>query len=380
MRYYIIAGEASGDLHGSNLMKELKKRDQNAEFRFWGGDLMLKQADNIVRHYRELAYMGLVEVLQNLGKIIRNIRFCKNDINSFKPDAVILIDYPGFNLRIARFAKQQGFRVYYYISPKVWAWKQSRVETIKTCVDKMFVILPFEIDFYRKHNFDVDYVGNPILDSIENKTKSLVSKQEFFTKNSIDEKPIIALLPGSRKQEINKIIPVMLEIVGQYPEHQFVIAATSGVPADYYRLLIPDDSGIKIVYDQTYALLKYSFAAVVTSGTATLEAALLNVPEVVGYIANKLSYMIGKRFVRVPYISLVNLIMGKEVVREFIQNEMTGKTIKKELDRLLFDIEYRENMLKNFSELKETIGKPGASKRVAELILKEMDKVKYNEA
>ena len=380
MKYYIIAGEASGDLHGSNLMKELKKRDQKAEFRFWGGDLMLGQADNIVRHYRELAYMGLVEVLQNLGKIIRNIRFCKNDINSFKPDAVILIDYPGFNLKIARFAKQKGFRVYYYISPKVWAWKQSRVETIKTCVDKMFVILPFEIDFYKKHNFDVDYVGNPILDSIDNKTKSLVSKQEFITKNCIDEKPIIALLPGSRKQEINKIIPVMLEIIDQYPEHQFVIAAASGIPADYYQLLIPENSSIKIVYDQTYALLKYSFAAVVTSGTATLEAALFNVPEVVGYITSKLSYKVGIRFVRVPYISLVNLIMGKEVVREFIQEKMTGKTIKKELDRLIFDIEYRENMLKNFSELKKTIGKPGASKRVAELILKEMDKVKYNEA
>ena len=380
MKYYIIAGEASGDLHGSNLMKELKKRDQKAEFRFWGGDLMLEQADNIVRHYSELAYMGLVEVLQNLGKIIRNIRFCKNDINSFKPDAVILIDYPGFNLRIARFAKQQGFRVYYYISPKVWAWKQSRVETIKTCVNKMFVILPFEIDFYKKYNFDVDYVGNPILDSIDNKTKSLVSKQEFITKNCIDEKPIIALLPGSRKQEINKIIPVMLEIIDQYPEHQFVIAAASGIPADYYRSFIPENSSIKIVYDQTYALLKYSFAAVVTSGTATLEAALFNVPEVVGYITSKLSYKVGIRFVRVPYISLVNLIMGKEVVREFIQEKMTGKTIKKELDRLIFDIEYRENMLKNFSELKKTIGKPGASKRVAELILKEMDKVKYNEA
>ena len=380
MRYYIIAGEASGDLHGSNLMKELKKRDQNAEFRFWGGDLMLEQADNIAMHYRELAFMGLVEVLQNLVKIIRNIRFCKNDINSFKPDAVILIDYPGFNLKIARFAKQQGFRVYYYISPKVWAWKQSRVETIKTCVDKMFVILPFEIDFYKKHNFDVDYVGNPILDSIENKTKSLVSKQEFITNNSLDDKPIIALLPGSRKQEINKIIPVMLEIIDQYPEYQFVIAAALAIPADYYRSLIPDNSGIKIVYDQTYALLKYSFVAVVTSGTATLEAALLNVPEVVGYIANKWSYLVGKRFVRTPYISLVNLIMGKEIVRELIQDEMTGKTIKKELDRLVFDIEYRENMLKNFSELKKTIGKPGASKRVAELILKEMDKVKYNEA
>jgi lipid-A-disaccharide synthase len=380
MKFYIIAGEASGDLHGSNLMKELKKRDQNAEFRFWGGDLMLEQADNIARHYRELAYMGLVEVLQNLGKIIRNIRFCKNDINSFKPDAVILIDYPGFNLRIARFAKQQGFRVYYYISPKVWAWKQSRVETIKTCVDKMFVILPFEIDFYKKHNFDVDYVGNPILDSIDNKTKSLVSKQEFITDNNLDNKPIIALLPGSRKQEINKIIPVMLEIAGQYPEHQFVIAATLAIPADYYRSLIPDDSGINIVYDQTYALLKHSFVAVVTSGTATLEAALLNVPEVVGYITSKLSYKVGIRFVRVPYISLVNLIMGKEVVREFIQDEMTGKTIKQELDRLMFDVEYRENMLKDFSELKKVIGKPGASKRVAELILKEMDKVKYNEA
>jgi len=380
MKFYIIAGEASGDLHGSNLMKELKKRDQNAEFRFWGGDLMLEQADNIARHYRELAYMGLVEVLQNLGKIIRNIRFCKSDINNFKPDAVILIDYPGFNLRIARFAKQQGFRVYYYISPKVWAWKQSRVETIKTCVDKMFVILPFEIDFYKKHNFDVDYVGNPILDSIDNKTKSLVSKQEFITDNNLDNKPIIALLPGSRKQEINKIIPVMLEIADQYPEHQFVIAATLAIPADYYRSLIPDDSGINIVYDQTYALLKHSFVAVVTSGTATLEAALLNVPEVVGYITSKLSYKVGIRFVRVPYISLVNLIMGKEVVREFIQDEMTGKTIKQELDRLMFDVEYRENMLKDFSELKKVIGKPGASKRVAELILKEMDKVKYNEA
>ena len=379
MRYYIIAGEASGDLHGSNLMKELKKRDQNAEFRFWGGDLMFEQADNIVRHYRELAYMGLVEVMQNFGKIIQNIRFCKNDINSFKPDAVILIDYPGFNLRIARFAKKQGLRVYYYISPKVWAWKQSRVETIKTCVDKLFVIFPFEIDFFKKHNFDVDYVGNPILDSIDYKTKSLVSKQGFITNNSLDKKPIIALLPGSRKQELKKIIPVMLEITSQYLEHQFVIAAASAIPADYYRSLIPDDSGIKIVYDQTYALLKYSVAAVVTSGTATLEAALLNVPEVVGYITSKLSYLVGKRFVKIPYVSLVNLIMGKEVVRELIQSEMTCKTVKNELDRLIFDVDYRENMLKDFVELKKTVGKPGASKRVAELILKEMDKAKYDE-
>ncbi|MCH7658391.1 MAG: lipid-A-disaccharide synthase [Bacteroidetes bacterium] len=380
MKYYIIAGEASGDLHGSNLMKELKKRDQNAEFRFWGGDLMLKQDDNLVKHYKELAFMGLVKVLQNLVKIIRNIRFCKNDIIRFRPDAVILIDYPGFNLKIACFAKLAGIRVYYYISPKVWAWKQSRVETIKTCVDKMFVIFPFEIDFYKKHNFDVDYVGNPILDSIEDKISSLLSKQEFLTKNNIGDNPIIALLPGSRKQEINKTLPVMLGITDRYSEHQFVIAGTSAISKDYYQSLIPEESDIIIVYDQTYALLKYSLAAVVTSGTATLEAALINVPEVVGYIADKLSFHIGKRFVKVPFISLVNLIMEKEVVKELIQDDMTSQALSEELNRLLFDIDYRENMVKNFQELRKKMGEPGASKRVAELMVQDLEKTKHHEA
>lgn len=374
MKYYLIAGEASGDLHGSNLMAELKKKDEDAKFRFWGGDFMLRQSDNIAVHYKDIAFMGFVEVLQNLGRIFRNINLCKKDIIKYNPDAIILIDYPGFNLRIAGFAKKEGFRVYYYISPKVWAWKQSRVKKIKKFVDKMFVILPFEVEFYRKNNFDVYYVGNPVLDSIEEKRKYFLSKKDFISKNKLSGKPIIALLPGSRKQEIKKMLPVMSELASKYPEHQLTICAVRNLPAELYLSYLPENSNIKIVFDQTYELLSHSVAAIVTSGTATLEVALLNVPEVVCYLANELSYQIGKRIVSVPYISLVNLIMEKEIVRELIQSDMSVNSVKDELDRLIFDNDYRDRMFGNYEKLRNKLGKPGASGRAAKLLIDDLEK------
>jgi len=362
MKYYIIAGEASGDLHASNLMKELKVLDTSARFRCWGGDLMLAQGAELVKHYRDLAFMGFTEVLMNLRTILKNIHVCKKDIIQHKPDVLILVDYPGFNLRVAEFAKANGIKVFYYISPQIWAWKQSRVHKIKRIVDKMFVILPFEKEFYKRFDMEVDFVGHPLLDAVANYST------QSNTLSVTSEKPIIAILPGSRKQEIATMLPLMLAMKKQYSDYQFVIAGAPSQTKEYYQTFIAG-ADVKIVFNETYQLLQKSEAALVTSGTATLETALFNVPEVVCYKGGAISFAIAKQLVKVKYISLVNLIMDKEIVKELIQNELNEKNLKEELDKLLNPFP-RNMMLTNFSELRAKLGGSGASKKTAELMMK----------
>jgi lipid-A-disaccharide synthase len=355
MRYYIIAGEASGDLHGSNLVKELKKLDKNAHIRCWGGDLMQAAGGELVKHYRDLAFMGFVEVLMNLRTIFKNLAFCKLDIEQYKPDILVLIDYPGFNLRIAEWAKQNGIRVIYYISPQVWAWKENRVKKMKQCIDKMLVILPFEKDYYKnKWNWEVEYVGHPLVEVVESFEASGYSLQA-----ASDDKPIVALLPGSRKQEVLKKLPVMLELSKEFPSCQFVVARAPGLDDSFYEMMLQPYSNVSSVSNQTYALLSKSEAALVTSGTATLETALFGVPQVVCYKGNRISYEIAKRIISIKYISLVNLIMDKPVVKELIQHEMNVENIKKELYLLLNDQGRKEQVKKDYAELKQLLSKGG---------------------
>ena len=363
MKYYIIAGEASGDLHGSNLIGEMQKLDKDANFRCWGGDLMLSKGANIVKHYRDLAFMGFLEVVTNLRIIFKNIEFCKSDIIAYKPDLLILIDYPGFNLRIAEFAHVNNIKVVYYISPQIWAWKQSRVVKIRENVDKMLVILPFEKEFYNKFNYAVDFVGHPLLDAIGRNTES----DQFFRKNnSLNEKKIIALLPGSRKQEISVMLPLMLEAVSTFKDYQVVVAGAPSIQQSFYDQFMNRNE--RLVQNQTYELLKQTEAALVTSGTATLETALFEVPEVVCYKGNLFSYYIAKKLIKVKYISLVNLIMDRLIVKELIQKELNIKSIRIELSRLLENQEYRKEMVTAFRSLKDKLGGQGASKRAAALI------------
>ncbi len=369
MKYYIIAGEASGDMHASNLMKELKKHDAAADFRCWGGDLMEAQGGVLVKHYRDLAFMGFLEVLLNIKTILRNMKFCKEDIMANKPDVLILVDYPGFNLRIAKFAAEQGIRVFYYISPQVWAWKRSRVHKIKKYVERMFVILPFEKDFYSKYEYEVDFVGHPLLDAIEVDETDMA---DFRTAAGLDERPVIAVLPGSRKQEIRKMLPVMMEMAAKFPKHQFVIAAAPSAP-DHIYLDMMRDTPVKLVKGRMHALLGISSAAMVTSGTATLEAALFRVPEVVCYKGGWLSYYIARRLVKdINYISLVNLIMDREVVKELIQGDFNAKNLKKELTRLIVDDTYRSKMLSGLDELQNKLGGTGASETAARLMYRRL--------
>ena len=363
MKYYIIAGEASGDLHASNLMKSLKVLDASADFRCWGGDLMKAQGAHIVKHYRELAFMGFTEVLMNMRTIFKNIDFCKKDILENKPDVLILVDYPGFNMRIAEFAKAKGIKVFYYISPQIWAWKQSRVFKIKKTVDKMFVILPFEKEFYKRFNVEVDFVGHPLLDAVDSYSKESASL-------GIDTaKPIIAILPGSRKQEISSMLPLMLSMRKYYPNHQFIVAGAPSQNLEYYKTFFPSNDDVKIVFGKTYQLLQKSEAALVASGTATLETALFGVPEVVCYIAAKISFAIAKQLIKVKYISLVNLIMEEEIVKELIQDDFNEANLKSELDKLLITVT-RNKMLANYIELKTKLGGPGASHKAATLMIK----------
>lgn len=365
MKYYIIAGEASGDLHGSNLMKELKIKDPNAEFRFWGGDLMQQQGGTLVKHYKDLAFMGFSEVIMNLKTILNNIKICKKDIQNYQPDAVILVDYPGFNLRIAEFVKQLGIKVYYYISPQIWAWKTGRVHKIKKFVDKMFVILPFEKDFYAKYDYEVDFVGHPLLDAMKDLPE--LDLEKFKSEHGLDDRKVIALLPGSRKQEIKVKLPIMLSVEKDFPEFQFVVAGAPSLDLDFYKEICGNN--IKIISNKTYDLLRISEAALVTSGTATLETALLNIPEVVCYKGSRISYEIGKRVVKyIKFISLVNLIMDKEVVKELIQQELNTKNLKSELTKILTEPK-RSQVLNDYKDLREKLGGPGASKRTAELIV-----------
>lgn len=369
MNYYIIAGEASGDLHASNLMKQLRLRDVNAGFRCWGGDLMKAQGAELVKHYRDLAFMGFTEVVMNLPTILNNIRFCKKDILRFRPDAVILVDYPGFNLRIAEFAKKQGIKVFYYISPQVWAWKQSRVHKIKRVVDKMLVILPFEKEFYKQFNYNVEFVGHPLLDAIEEEKAVKPTFEQFTQQNALPAKPIIALLPGSRKQEIKTMLPLMLATKSKFANYQFVIAGAPSQQAAFYEQFISNQD-VKVVYNQTYALLQQATAALVTSGTATLETALFNVPEVVCYKGGKISYTIAKQLIKVKYISLVNLIMDKLVVKELIQQECNVNNLTAELNTILTNPAYRKQITENYQLLKQQLGGAGASAKAAEIINK----------
>jgi len=366
MNYYIIAGEASGDLHGSNLMKALQKQDVNAEFRFWGGDLMQQVGGTLVKHYKDLAFMGFLEVLLNIRTIFKNLAFCKKDIEDYKPDAIIFIDYPGFNLRIAKWAKKKGFNTEYYISPQIWAWKEKRIKHIKRDIDHMYVILPFEKDFYEnKHNYHVDFVGHPLIDAIANRNQ--VDEFEFRAEYELSDKPIIALLPGSRKQEIKKMLSIMLSIVNDFKDYQFVIAGAPGQDRSFYNPFIKK-SNVTFISNKTHDLLSVSYAALVTSGTATLETALFKVPEVVCYKGSWLSYQIGKRLVKhIKFISLVNLIMDKEVVAELIQNEFNANRLKEELNKILDDYE-RVKFFLNYYDLEKKLGGKGASDKTAELI------------
>jgi len=367
LKYYIISGEASGDLHASNLMKALKVEDSHAEFRFWGGDLMEAVGGTLVKHYRDLAFMGFAEVVMNLRTILNNIKYCKKDLIEYAPDVLILVDYPGFNLRIAEFAKKNGITVHYYISPQIWAWKENRISKIKRDVDQMYVILPFEKEFYEdKHDFPVHFVGHPLLDAIANRKP--VEPVKFSKENGLNDKPIIALLPGSRKQEITKMLSVMLQMAPKFPDHQFVIAGAPSQERSFYKAFLKDEN-VAIVENKTYDLLSVSTAAIVTSGTATLETALFKIPEVVCYKGNEISYQIGKRLVNVKYISLVNLILDKEVVTELIQDEFNEANLENELFKIL-DHKEREIMFDHYYQLEQALGGKGASDNTAKLIIK----------
>ena len=373
MKYYIIAGEASGDLHGSNLIKELKKLDPSTSVRCWGGDLMAAAGGDLVRHYKDLAFMGFAEVLMNLRTIFRNLDFCKQDILQYRPDALILIDYPGFNMRIAKWAHAQGLRVIYYISPQVWAWKEGRVRQIRETVDKMLVILPFETAFYQKWNFNVEYVGHPLVEVIDRFRADHPSLPSAAAPSPFS-KPVIALLPGSRKQEILKKLPIMLEASRFFPDLQFVVAQAPGQESAFYDSLLAPYPNVSSVSNQTYALLLQSQAACVTSGTATLETALFGVPEIVCYKGSTISYQIARRLIRVKYISLVNLIMDKLVVKELIQDDLTPENLRRELDDLLHNDNRRRQLNEDYQALKELLSKSGhASANAAASILRFMN-------
>ena len=345
MKYYIIAGEASGDLHGGNLIKELKRLDADANIRCWGGDLMSAAGGHVVKHYRELAFMGFMEVIKNLPTILNNLKFCKQDVQSFKPDVLVLIDYPGFNLRIAKWAKAHGFKVVYYISPQVWAWKESRTKIIKEVVDKMLVILPFEKAFFAKWDYKVEYVGHPLAQVINDFS-------EHAPRKSLSSKPIVALLPGSRKQEVATKLPIMLSVAKDFPAYQFIVAKAPSLDDSFYNGILKDYPDIQTVKNETYNLLSQSTAALVTSGTATLETALFGVPQVVCYKGSSVSYQIAKRLIKIKYISLVNLIMDKPVVTELIQNELTTINLKKELDNILNNPQQKARIEKDYRHLK----------------------------
>lgn len=362
MRYYIIAGEASGDLHGGNLIKALHEKDNEADIRCWGGDKMEAAGATLVRHYRDLAFMGFVEVLANLRTILRNIDFCKKDILAYKPDVLVLIDYPGFNLRIAEWARQQGLKVVYYISPQVWAWKANRVKKIRRDVDKMLVILPFETGYYKtKWDYNVTYVGHPLTEVIQ-------YEQEHVPVQKLSDKPIIALLPGSRKQEIKVKLPIMLRMVERFPQYQFVVAQAPAQPESLYKELI-GGKNVFIANNQTYNLLKQAMAALVTSGTATLETALFGVPEVVCYKGNAVSFWLATKLVDVKYISLVNLIMDKEVIKELIQDDFNETMLETELRKILEDKDYLQQMKQDYADLWNKLGTYSTSQLAADEIL-----------
>ena len=368
MKYYIIAGEASGDLHGSNLIHEINKLDGAANIHCWGGDLMANKGATVVKHYRDLAFMGFIEVVKNLSTIVKNIAFCKKDITAFQPDVLILIDYPGFNLRIAKWAAEKGYKVVYYISPQVWAWKENRVKSIKKYVDQMLVILPFEKAFYQKWNYDVAYVGHPLVEVIDAHKRMHPTKNEAWK-----DKRIISVLPGSRKQEILTKLPIMLEVAKQFPTYHFVVAKAPGVAEEFYHPLMAAYQNVETVSNRTYELLMHAKAALVTSGTATLETALFGVPEIICYKGSAISYQIAKRLITIKFIGLVNLIMDKAVVKELIQDELTAENIAQELDLILHDENKKAAIQKDYQALHEMLQLGGnASANAAAIICKNL--------
>lgn len=367
MRYYLIAGEASGDLHASNLMRELKKSDPGAGFRCWGGDLMEREGGVLVKHYRDLAFMGFMEVVSHLPEILRNLRLCERDLVAYHPDVVILVDYPGFNLRMARFAKGQGLRVFYYISPQLWAWRSSRVKGIRAHVERMFVILPFEQEFYARYGYPVDFCGHPLLDVIRD-GMSLPAREAFLEDAGLPDRPIVALLPGSRKMEIERMLRIMTGVARRFPGHTFVVAGAPSVPPGFYAGIL-EGTGVRFVTGQTYALLKHADAALVTSGTATLETALLGVPQVVCYRGSPVSYQIARRLVHVKYISLVNLVCDRPVVPELIQDRLNEGQLSGTLQEIIVEGPAREAMLRGYDDLRQKLGGPGASARAAALMV-----------
>jgi lipid-A-disaccharide synthase len=372
MKFYVIAGEASGDLHGANLIKAFNELEPEHEFRAWGGDLMEAEGAHVVKHYRDLAFMGFIEVIANLKTILRNMKACKEDILTHKPDAVILIDYPGFNLRIATFCKQHNIPVLYYISPQIWAWKEGRIKRIKRDITKLFAILPFEKAFYAKHGMDVEYVGHPLLDAIDQDAK-VKAEAEFRSQNKLENKRILAVLPGSRKQEILTSLPIMLEVIKKHPEFHYVIAGAPGQIKEFY-LDIPGVKESNLVFNQTYGLFSSAEAGLVTSGTATLEAAIHGMPQVVCYTASTISYHIAKRLVKIKFISLVNLIMDREVVTELIQHDFNANRLEHELTLLLDDSDRRSIMMKDYEALTKKLGGAGAAKRTAQSMLEVIKK------
>lgn len=380
MRYYIIAGEASGDLHGSNLIKGIREVDPAAQIRCWGGDLMKEAGGELVRHYKEGAIMGFVEVIANLRKLSRNLNDCKKDILEYNPDAVILIDYPGFNFRIAKFAKEKGLRVFYYIAPKVWAWKEKRVHRLKKYVDRLFIIFPFEIEYFKKWGINAIYRGNPLLDSVDNCPKAAETREEFARRTGIDAaRPSVALLAGSRKGEIKYLLPRMIEVAKRYPEHQFLMACAPSMEEEFYRSIIGNKcNNIKLLFGETYPILRHSDAAIINSGTASLEAALIGIPQVVCYGGNEISYQIARMVVKLKYISLANLIMDKGLFKELIQHDCTPDKISSELDQLLGNEEYRKEMKDNYAKVREMLGGKGASAKVARAMTEELEKMINN--
>ena len=366
MRYYLIAGEASGDLHGSNLMKALKETDAQAEFRYYGGDLMQAAGGSLVKHYREMAFMGFIDVLVNIRTIIKNMQLCKKDILQFSPDALILIDYAGFNLRIAGFSYRNSIRTFFYISPKVWAWKKKRIIKLKKYIHKLFVIFPFEVEYFRKNGLEVEFYGNPLLDALSQFKNSEASVADFRKENGISGKPVVALIGGSRRHEISRCLPEMVKASKEFPEYEFVVAGTAAIPKEHYNKIL-QGSNIKIIFNQTYQLLQNAYAAVVTSGTATLETALFRVPQVVIFKTGTFTYHIGKFFVKIRFFSLVNLIAGREVVKELLQFNLSGD-IAVELKRICQDKIRRNEILEGYDQIISSLGSEGTSNRIAKRI------------
>ncbi len=366
MKLYIIAGEASGDLHGSNLARQLRAHRSDLELRGWGGDLMSEQGVDVVKHYRDLAFMGFVEVLLNIRTILRNIRFCKEDILAFQPEALILIDYPGFNMRIARWAHEQGIPVLYYIAPQAWAWKENRVHAMKKYIDQLYVVLPFEEAFFAKHGIHSHYAGHPLLDQPMGGDAERI---EFLRRNKLSDKPIIALLPGSRKQEIRSMLPMMAAMQNDFPHYQFIVGGAPGQTPAFYSATM-HSSAVPVIFGQTQALLKHASAGLITSGTATLEAGIYKLPQVVCYKGSAISYAIARRLVKIKYISLVNLILNRKAVTELIQHEFNSVQLKSELTRLLNNEGVRQQIAIDYAELHDQLGGAGASERTAIHMLK----------